>query len=107
MLIHDELLTRYDMLPFDEYKEGFSDDKTAEESCYRTFLMQTDHIPLKIFENFIEGMATASIVGTIGVIVNFFKDVKDTYNDVLTYRKIARDEINKLNAEINTLQGGE
>lgn len=76
---------------------GVCDERMAKEIHYMDFLKKTDHIPRKIFESFIDNMATASLAETFGVIINFFKDVKVTYNEVLTARKTAREEINKLN----------
>ena len=95
-MISDELMKKYNLPTFDEWgaaiEAGVYEDY---KDLYQMFLSATDHIPLKIFESFVEDMAAASIVGTIGVIIDFFKNVKGTYNDVLMYRKMAREEINK------------
>ena len=48
---------------------------------YETFLIQTDHIPNKIIE--------AQMLG---------KEIDD-YTEILEYRQVARDEINRLEAE--------
>ena len=95
-----ELLNKYNMVTLEEYKKTFGENLSTEKDFYQTFLIQTDHIPLKIFENFIENMATVSIMETVGVVVNFFKDIKVTYNGVLLARKTAREEINRLEAEM-------
>lgn len=97
MIIPTELLKKYSMATLEEEKNLFGDTAEIEKMHYTTFLIQTDHIPLKIFENFIENMATASVLEMPNVIISFFKDIKVTYNEVLTARKAARDEINKLN----------
>lgn len=101
MIITDEMLAKYDMMPLSVYKQDFGDTVDTERMFYQTFLSQTDHVSLKIFENFIENMSTASIVDTIGVVISFFKDVKVTYADILAARKFAREEINKLETEGN------
>lgn len=97
MGIPTEILQKYNMVPMEQFKQDWGDSTETERQWYQTFLIQTDHIPRKIFESFIDNMATASLTETFGVIINFFKDVKVTYNEVLTARKTARDEINKLN----------
>lgn len=96
-MITNEFLEKYGLPTLEQYRANMIDGET-EVMYYYQILTTTDHIPLKIFENFIENMATTSILETIGVIVNFFKDVKVTYVDVLSARKIAREEINKLEA---------
>lgn len=97
MNIPKEILEKYNMMPFEVYKERFD-----EETFYKTFLIQTDHIPLKIFESFIENMASATITETFAVVLKFFKDVKVTYAEVLQARKTAREEINRLEQEVLT-----
>jgi hypothetical protein len=100
MKISDELRAKYNMAPLEEEKKIFGDTPNTVIQHYKTFLIQTDHVPIKIFENFIENMATASIAETIGVVISFFKDVKVTYAEVLAARKYAREEINRLEAEM-------
>lgn len=92
-MIPIEVLNKYNMVSLEEYKLFDGDTPDTERMFYETFLIQTDHIPLKIFENFIEGMATANVMETIVVIVNFFKDIKVVYGEVLSYRKMAREKV--------------
>ena len=99
MNIPIEILENCHMKTLEGYKKDFGDTIDTEKMFYQTFLVQTDHIPLKIFESFIENMATASVLEIPNVIINFFKDIKVTYNEVLTARKIAREEIAKLESE--------
>lgn len=99
-MISQELLEKYNMLSLEESKERHGDTVDTEKTFYETFLIQTDHIPLKIFENFIENMATASLGETFIVVLKFFKDVKVTYNEVLAARKFAREEINRIESEM-------
>lgn len=95
-MISQELLEKYHMKTLEGYKEDFGDSISTEKMFYETFLKQTDHIPLKIFESFIENMATASLAETFIVVLKFFRDVKVTYAEVLTARKEAREEINRI-----------
>lgn len=64
----------YEINVFDEY----SSQNEIDESVWRIFLMVTDHIPNKIIE--------AQILG---------EPVED-YTEILRYRQLARDEINRL-----------
>lgn len=64
----------YEINIFDEY----SSQDEVDESVWRIFLMATDHIPNKIIE--------AQILG---------EPVED-YTEILRYRQLARDEINRL-----------
>lgn len=98
-MISKELLEKYHMITLEEYKKDFSDTTVTKKMYYETFLGQTDHIPLKIFESFIENMATASLAETFVVVLKFFKDVKVTYAEVLSARKFAREEINIIESE--------
>lgn len=99
-MIAQDLLTKYNMLSLEESKERHGDSVDTKRMFYQTFLMQTDHIPSKIFESFIENMATASLGETFVVVLKFFKDVKITYNEVLAARKFAREEINRIESEM-------
>lgn len=82
----------YEINVFDEH----SSQAEIDESVWRIFLMVTDHIPNKIVEQLIEDMATSTLVDFISVFINFIKNVRIEYKDVLECRKFARDEINRL-----------
>ena len=77
-MISKEILIKYNMLSLEKYKEIFGDSIETEENFYKTFLIQTDHIPNKIIE--------AQILG---------KEVDD-YTEILNLRQFARDNINRL-----------
>ena len=94
-MIPIELLNKYNMLTLEEYRSSI-DDTFTEEMFYKTFLIQTDHIPNKIIETLIEDLATATLVDFISVFINFIKNVRIEYKEVLECRKFARDEINRL-----------
>lgn len=97
-VISKELIEKYEVQDLNVLCDVY-DERMAKEIHYMDFLKKTDHIPSKIFESFIENMATASVLEMPTVIINFFKDIKITYNEVLTARKAARDEINQLESE--------
>ena len=82
MLIPKEILEKYNMMEIEGYKALFGDNTDTEKTFYKTFLMQTDHIPNKIIEAQILGKTT------------------DDYTEILNYRQLARDEINKLESEV-------
>lgn len=90
-----EFLDKYGTGTIEQYRENMLEGE-SEVFYYQQVLDLTDHIPNKIIESFVENMASASALETIGVIVNFFKDIKVTYGEVLSIRKYCREEINKL-----------
>ena len=66
------------MTTLEKYKEFFDDSAEVEGDYYKTFLIQTDHIPNKIIE--------AQILG---------EEVED-YTEILQARKYARNKINEI-----------
>lgn len=97
-MIPINLLIKYQMA-FDgetteEVKERYGDE------FYSVFLIQTDHIPNKIVESLIENLADATALNFISVFIQFIKDVRVHYSDVLKLRKQARAEINRLEGSI-------
>ena len=80
MEITNKVLLKYNMVSLDEYKEMFGNTLDTEITFYQTFLIQTDYIPNKIVE--------AQILG----------EEVDDYTEILNYRKLARQEINRLQA---------
>ena len=88
-MIPKELLQKYSIAD-----QGFYNDDIF---FYKTFLIQTDHIPLKIFEDYITYMVDNNV--NVGNMKKFFSDVKEEYGDVLEARKFAREEINRIEKE--------
>ena len=80
-MINEKLLKKYNMKPLIKYENDFGKSKDTEITFYRTFLIQTDHIPNKIIE--------AQILG----------ETVEDYTEILNARKFAREQINKLNGE--------
>ena len=90
-MIPKEVYEKYHLADIEEYE--------TESAFYETFLIQTDHIPNKIIESLIENLADATALNFISVFIQFIKDVKVNYNDILLYRKFAREEINRLESK--------
>ena len=86
------------MMVLEEYKDLFGNTPDAELTFYRTFLMQTDHIPNKIIEKLLEDLAEATLLNFIEVFLKFIVSVRTEYKDILQYRKYAREKINELEA---------
>ena len=93
-MIPKEIYEKYHLADITEYE--------TESEFYETFLIQTDHISNKIIESLIENLADATVLDFISVFIKFIADVKVNYNDILKYRKFAREEINRLEAETTT-----
>lgn len=95
--ISDDLMKKYNLPTFDEWQQAINAgvyDNFLE--LYQMFLMKTDHIPNKIVESLVENLASATLTTFIGVFLDFIKQVRVDYKDVLQCRKTAREEINKL-----------
>ena len=90
-MIPKEIYEKYHLADITEYE--------TESDFYETFLTQTDFIPNKILEQLIENFADASALNFISVFIKFIADVRVNYNDILKYRKYAREEINRLEGE--------
>ena len=95
--ISDDLMKKYELPTFDEWQQAINAgvyDNFSE--LYQMFLMKTDHIPNKIIESLVENLASATLTTFISVFLEFIKQVRVDYKDVLQCRKRAREEINKL-----------
>lgn len=71
----------------------------SELDMYYHYLESTDHIPNKIIESLIENLTDATALNFISVFIQFIKDVRVHYSDILKLRKQARAEINRLEGE--------
>ena len=87
-MIPKEIYKKYQLADITEYE--------CPQEFYRTFLIQTDHIPNKIVEALIEDLAAANLVEFVSVFIKFIASVRVEYKDVLEYRKFAREQINRL-----------
>ena len=90
-MIPKEIYEKYNLADIADYE--------SEYMFYYTFLVQTDYIPNKIIESLVENLATATALNFISVFIQFIKDVKVNYNDILLYRKFAREEISRLESK--------
>ena len=90
-MIPREICEKYNVADVSEY--------ATESEFYIAFLSATDHIPNKIIESLVANLATATTLNFINVFIQSIKDVKVKYNDILLYRKFAREEINRLEGE--------
>lgn len=90
-MIPKEIYEKYHLADITEYE--------TESEFYETFLIQTDFIPNKIIESLIENLADATVLDFISVFIKFIADVRVNYNDILKYRKYAREEINRIEGE--------
>lgn len=77
-MIPTKLLEKYNMRLLSDYKKSFGDSEDTEVTFYRTFLIQTDHIPLKLIEG---ALAAADCA------------------EELKYREIARQEIARISGQ--------
>ena len=77
---------------------GYAEDEAAKIH-YFSFLSNTDYISNKIVDELIDDLASATVLQFVTVFIDFIKKIKVEYNEELRYRKIAREEINKLQNE--------
>lgn len=89
-MIPKEIYKKYQLADITEYE--------CPQDFYRTFLIQTDHIPNKIIEALIEDLTSATITNFVKVFIDFIVAVRLEYKDILEYRKFAREQINRLEA---------
>ena len=97
MNIPIKILSKYGMGTLEDFKANMLENEN-EIMWYRQFLELTDHIPNKIIEKLIEDLASATALDFITIFIDFIKTVKVDYQEILSYRKLAREEINKLEA---------
>lgn len=71
-----------DMPPLEEYLRDFGDTDDTRETYYRTYLIQTDYIPLKLAE-----------------CSNARTELEKEYASELAQREICREEIRKIRAK--------
>ena len=98
-MIPKEVLMKYNMLTIEGYKEVFGDRDFTEENFYQTFLTQTDHVTSEILEQLIQDLSEATVGEFAEAYLRFMANVKVNYADILRYRRMAREEIKKLEEE--------
>ena len=90
-MIPKEICEKYNVADVSEY--------ATESEFYIAFLSATNHIPNKIIESLVEKLTDATTLNFISVFIQFIKDAKVNYSDILSYRKFARAEINRLEGD--------
>lgn len=98
MEIRKELLEKYGLPILEEFRANMLEGEN-ETMYYRQVLSATDHIPNKIIEKLIEDLASATALNFISVFIDFIKSVRVDYQEILRYRKYAREEINRSEVE--------
>ena len=95
---NDVLRTCKTMCP-EEYNVALPNIENIEESVYIEFLVNTDYVVLKLFEDFIASVIVPGNFWRLRKRLNyFFKNITSGYKEILSYRKIAREELSKFNS---------
>lgn len=98
MEISQEMMDKYGLYSLEHFRAN-ADELETDVMYYELVLRKTDYITHKIFERFIEELASASLVTLASVVLQLIFDVKTEYKEILQFRKFARQEIDRLEAE--------
>lgn len=98
MSIPQEILDKYGLPTLETFRENMDEDE-SEVMYWQQFLNVTDYISNKIVDELIDDIANATAPQFITVFIDFIKKIKNDYNEELRCRKLAREEINKLQGE--------
>lgn len=98
MSIPQEILDKYGLPTLEVFRENMVEGE-SEVMYWQQFLNVTDYISNKIVDELIDDLASATALQFITVFIDFIKKIKNDYNEELRYRKLAREEINKLQGE--------
>lgn len=98
MSIPQEILDKYGLPTLEVFRENMVEGE-SEVMYWQQFLNVTDYISNKIVDELIDDLASATALQFITVFIDFIKKIKNDYNEELRCRKIAREEINKLQGE--------
>lgn len=98
MSIPQEILDKYGLPTLETFRENM-DEGESEVMYWQQFLNVTDYISNKIVDELIDDLANATALQFITVFIDFIKKIKNDYNEELRCRKLAREEINKLQGE--------
>ena len=97
-MIPKEILNKYNMMSLEELEKDLIEGSAAV-NFYQTFLTQTDHVTSEILEQLIQDLSEATVGEFIEAYLRFMANVKVNYADILRYRRMAREEIKKLEEE--------
>ena len=98
MNIPQEILDKYGLPTLEVFRENMVEGE-SEVMYWQQFLNVTDYISNKIVDELIDDLASATALQIITVFIDFIKKIKNDYNEELRCRKLAREEINKLQGE--------
>lgn len=98
MSIPQEILDKYGLPTLETFRENMGEGE-SEVMYWQQFLNVTDYISNKIVDELIDDIANATALQFITVFIDFIKKIKNDYNEELRCRKLAREEINKLQGE--------
>ena len=98
MSIPQEILDKYGLPTLEVFRENMEEGE-SEVMYWQQFLNVTDYISNKIVDELIDDLASATALQFITVFIDFIKKIKNDYNEELRCRKLAREEINKLQGE--------
>lgn len=98
MNIPQEILDKYGLPTLEVFRENMAEGE-SEVMYWQQFLNVTDYISNKIVDELIDDLASATALQFITVFIDFIKKIKNDYNEELRCRKLAREEINKLQGE--------
>lgn len=98
MSIPQEILDKYGLPTLETFRENMEESE-SEVMYWQQFLNVTDYISNKIVDELIDDLASATALQFITVFIDFIKKIKNDYNEELRCRKLAREEINKLQGE--------
>lgn len=98
MNIPQKILDKYGLPTLEVFRENMVEGE-SEVMYWQQFLNVTDYISNKIVDELIDDLASATALQFITVFIDFIKKIKNDYNEELRCRKLAREEINKLQGE--------
>lgn len=98
MSIPQEILDKYGLPTLEVFRENMVEGE-SEVMYWQQFLNVTDYISNKIVDELIDDLASATALQFITVFIDFIKKIKNDYNEELRCRKLAREEINRLQGE--------
>lgn len=98
MSIPQEILDKYGLPTLEVFRENMVEGE-SEIMYWQQFLNVTDYISNKIVDELIDDLASATALQFITVFIDFIKKIKNDYNEELRCRKLAREEINRLQGE--------
>lgn len=82
------------------------DEYQSELNALKNLLSQTDHVPNKLIEGFIETLSTATPVTILTDLAGYIKSASEEYGEVIRRRADFRKRINELEKLMDEHKGG-